>query len=169
MSGFNVPGATGAGYGYDVYTEPEPDFPVSYDRPFPPRKVMKIDELKKKKNKRSINQSMANAALNAAAEAAVKAMNSNKANKSEESKVESTNSKNTKNSKKEYFSNFRENFTNSPYDGLLGGLTVQDLVFIFIIFVIVVMLLSIYRTVNQTHQMTEQLYYLILMSVQKNK
>jgi len=164
MSGYSVPGATGAGYGYDQFSEAEPIFP-DFDRPFPKRKVMKIDPppssektpktvYNSKANAVAKLESKQNAMLNAAAEAAANAVEA-------QPRVESLRDKKSKRSKKEHLTDFNDPIKIFP----------QDLVIIFVIFVIIVMCFSIIRSLNNIQNSLKEVMYMnmVLLSKVKNQ
>lgn len=165
MSGYSVPGATGVGYGYDQFSEAEPIFP-DFDRPFPKKKVMIIDNppppkvvYNSKANALAKLESKQNAMLNAAAEAAANAV----VNKAEtRPAVEPLQNKKNKRSKKEHLTDFNE---------AVIKIFPQDLIIIFVVFVIIVMCFSMIRSLNNIQHSLKDIMYMnmVLLSKYKNQ
>jgi len=168
MSGYSVPGATGAGYGYDQFSEAEPLFPDSYDRPFPQRKVMVIDTpppppketYSSIKNAKAKLESKQNAMLNAAAEAAANAVKNESVKSVDVSSTESFTSKKGKKSRKEHLTDFNDSVIK---------LFPQDLVIIFVVFIIIVMCISILRSLSNIQHSLRDLAYMNMMLLSQIK
>jgi len=167
MSGYSVPGATGAGYGYDQFSEAEPLFPDSYDRPFPQRKVMVIDTppspketYSSIKNAKAKLESKQNAMLNAAAEAAANAVKNESVKPVDAPLTESFTSKKGKKSRKEHLTDFNDSVIK---------LFPQDLVIIFVVFIIIIMCISILRSLSNIQHSLRDLAYMNMMLISQIK